>query len=88
MKPWFVRWRRYPVSILLHICIWGALPGALLTTPAWAAGVVMLFGFAIYEIASGVRHLLEDGHMDTIGLDCVDAVVGAVPAIVLLELVG
>ena len=87
MKPWFVRWRRYPVSIILHILGWGAPAGALLATEQWPAGVIMLVGFGVYEIASGVRHLTEEGHMDTIGLDCVDAVIGAIPAYIITELV-
>ena len=83
MKPWFIRWKKYPISILMHIVLWGGIGGALLATDYWPAGVIMLAGFVIYEVASGVRHLTEDGHMDTIGLDCVDAVVGAVPAFII-----
>ena len=84
---WFGRWREYPLSILGHICGWGMPAGVLLATDWWPAGVVMLGGFALYELASGVRHWVNDGHMDTAGLDCVDAVVGAVPAYCAAKLV-
>ena len=86
MKPWFTRWRNYPVSICLHIAGWGAPGGALLALPDyWPAGIIMLAGFVIYELASGVRHAINDKHMDTLGLDCVDAVVGAVPAFIIVR---
>ena len=87
MKPWFVRWRQYPVSVALHICGWGMVGGALLASPWWPAGIIMLVGFVVYELASGVRHAINDKHMDTLGLDCVDAVVGAVPAYIVASLV-
>ena len=78
---WFSRWRKYPVSILLHIFGWGVPAGILLGTAGLEpAGIIMLVGFALYELASGARHYANDGHMDTAGLDTVDAVVGAVPA--------
>ena len=80
MRPWFRRWRDYPASVAMHILGWGAPIGFLLAHPdGIPLGMLMAFGFAVYEIASGVRHLTESGHMDTIGLDFVDAVVGAVP---------
>ena len=87
MKPWFVRWKQYPLSVALHIGGWGAPAGALLATDYWPAGVIMLAGFCVYELASGVRHAINDGHMDTLGLDCVDAVVGAVPAYIIARAV-
>ena len=86
MSPWFARWRAYPVSILLHIFGWGVVGGALLATDDyWPAGVVVLCGFVLYELASGVRHWANEGHMDTAGLDIVDAVVGAVPAFIVAK---
>lgn len=87
MKSWFHRWRRYPGSIAMHIGIWGAGGGALLALPlVWPAGIIVLVGYCAYEICSGVRHLTEDGHMDTIGLDIVDAVVGSVPAFIAVKI--
>ena len=81
MGPWFRRFKSYPMSILMHIFGWGAVGGAFLALPNyWPVGVIMLIGFVIYELASGVRHAFNDRRMDTVGLDCVDAVVGAVPA--------
>ena len=86
-KPtWFNRWRRYPASIIGHIAGWGVPAGILLATPYWPAGVILLTTFALYELASGVRHWANEGHMDTAGLDCVDACVGAIPAYLLTSI--
>ena len=86
MKPWFIRWKQYPVSVLLHIMGWGATSGALVASEFWPAGVAMLAIFVVYELASGVRHAINDKHMDTLGLDCVDAVVGFVPAYIAVSI--
>ena len=80
MKPWFDRWKKYPRSVLLHILGWGVVGGALTASEFWPAGVLMVSIFVVYELASGVRHAINDGHMDTLGLDCVDVAVGFVPA--------
>ena len=87
MKPWFNRWRKYPASILMHIFGWGAPIGVLLAHPDGVPlGMLMAFGFAIYQVASGVRHALNDGRMDTAGLDFTDAVIGAVPAYIITKI--
>ena len=85
---WFSRWKAYPMSCLMHVLFWGAVPGALLAYDfrTWPVALVMLFGFAYYEAGSGYRKAVNDGKTDTVGLDFVDAVVGFVPAYLIVML--
>ena len=70
MKPWFSRFRHYPLSVLGHIA-WGVGAG-------WVGGVdgaVLFSGGLAYQFGSGWRKYSR-GDIDTVGMDAFDYAVG------------
>ena len=70
MIPWLKRFRGYPLQCLGHIA-WGILAGYV----GGVDGLALLLGGWAYQFGSGWRKL-EEGHIDTVGLDCFDYALG------------
>ena len=73
------------MSCVLHI-LQGVGIGALAATGHWPMAFIWLAGYLAYQGLSFARKVNATGRGDTAGLDSYDAVVGALPAYLLIIL--
>ena len=79
---WFNRWQAYGWSVAGHIAQ-GAAGGLFLGLGHPVPCILMAAFFIVYQLGSGARKYINEGHVDTMGLDSFDWLVGFVPAYLL-----